>query len=183
MYAATLLSSRLLVVGMVAFPAFLFAAGLNHASSLASTSIPPCHHHRAEAIDVDDAAFGVTHWEEDAGYVFNETDHLHLVPGTIFGWRLKLREPMSTVMLREEFVLPAAPTYWGLGADTRLSDDRTVAVTERLVAPVDGWLAREWTMTEGDPAGPYEMRVFLNDQLVKTFRFDAHAHEGQHFEH
>lgn len=176
MYAATLLFSRLLLIGMLAFPVFAFVAGTAHTSSLRSTAIPPCHHHAVSGdIDVEQAQFGISTWEDDSGYVFTETDHTHLVPGTIFGWRLKLREPMSTVMLREEFVLPAAPAYWGLGPDTQLNEDRTVAITERRVSPTDGWLSREWTMTAGDPPGTYEMRVFLNDELVKTFHFNAHA--------
>jgi hypothetical protein len=178
MYAATLLFSRLLLIGMLAFPVFAFVVGVTHGSALRASAIPPCHHHAgpADSIDVEQAAFGISDWDEDAGYVFSETDHVHLVPGTTFGWRLKLREPMSSVMLREEFVLPSAPAYWGLGPDTRLNEDRTVAITERRVSPTDGWLSREWTMTAGDPAGDYEMRVFLDDQLVKTFRFNAHMH-------
>jgi hypothetical protein len=179
MYAATLLFSRLLLIGMLAFPVFAFVVGVTHTSSIRSTAIPPCHHHGAHqaSFDIEEAAFGISSWENDTGYVFTETDHVHLVPGTTFGWRLKLREPMSSVMLREEFVLPAAPAYWGLGPDTRLNEDRTVATTERRVSPTDGWLSREWTLTAGDPPGDYEMRVFLNDELVKTFHFNAHSHQ------
>ena len=177
MYAASLLFSRLLIVAAVALPAFCFGLGLTHNRAWRSAdSVPVCHHAAAPAgpVEVEEAAFGVSQWLEADGYIFSETDHIHLVPGTTFGWQLKLRDPTTSVMLREEFVLPAPPAHWGLGADTRLSDDRRTAVTEHLITPSEGWLQRDWSVTEGDPEGAYEMRVFLNDELVRTFKFEAH---------
>lgn len=120
-------------------------------------------------VDVQEAAFGVDAWNEDEGVVFLETDHIHLVPGTSFGWRLKLSAPDTAMLLREEFILPSPPAYWGISSETVLSDDRRVAITERVVTPDDGWLDGRWTVTPGDPAGPYQLRVFLDGALVQTF--------------
>jgi hypothetical protein len=84
-----------------------------------------------------------------------------------------LRTPDSALLLREEFVLPSAPAYWGLSTDSWLSADRRVAFTERVVTPDQGWLDGRWTVTPGDPTGPYEMRGFLDGDLVRTFQFVA----------
>jgi hypothetical protein len=122
---------------------------------------------------IEDAAFGINTMADDGSAQFVETSHIPLVPGTTFGWRLKLTMPDSSMMLREEFILPAPPTYWGVSSDTILSDDRMVAITERLVTPENGWLDGRWTVTPGDPEGPYQLRVFLDGTLVKTFRVTA----------
>jgi len=186
MYAAQLLFSRLLLVATIALPAFCFlTAGFHSGVWQRAQVVPPCHHQQQvnEApaqLVVEEAAFGVSRWLDGEGYVFSETDHIHLAPGTTFGWRLKLQSPLSNdpmraVLMREEFVLPSAPSNWGLGPNTQVSGDKKMAVTERVMSPTDGWLSREWSITEGDPEGAYEMRVFLDDKLVQTFQFEAHA--------
>lgn len=120
-----------------------------------------------------DAAFGVDTMLDDGSQYFFETNHIPLVPGTSFGWRLKLSVPDRPVLLREEFILPAPPAYWGVSPDTLLSDDRQVAITERIVTPENGRLESRWIVTPGDPAGAYRLRVFLDDALVSTFYVTA----------
>jgi hypothetical protein len=120
-----------------------------------------------------DAAFGVDAMLDDGSQYFFETKHIPLVPGTSFGWRLKLAEPDRPMLLREEFVLPAPPAYWGVSSDTMLSDDRRVAITERIVTPENGRLESRWVVTPGDPAGRYRLRVFLDDALVGNFYVTA----------
>lgn len=176
MHGALPLFSRLALIGAIALPTWAITVCMSRCPLEDVAELPPCHGHGELATDVEvvDAAFGIDTWLEGEGYVFTETDHLHLVPGTSFGWRLQLKNPAETVLLREEFVLPDAPAYWGLGPDTRLSDDRRVAITERFVPAVDGFLSSQWTVTPGDPSGVYEMRVFLDGQLVRTFAVEAH---------
>jgi hypothetical protein len=132
-----------------------------------------CNLSRALPPGVEEVAFGVDTMRDDGSPTFFETNHIPLVAGTSFGWRLKLAMPDGAMMLREEFILPAPPAYWGVSSDTFLSDDRMVAITERIVTPDNGWLDGRWTVTPGDPSGPYVLRVFLDGTLVKTFRVTA----------
>lgn len=123
---------------------------------------------------VDAALFGVEMpMGDEGGAYFVETDRVPLVTGATFGWRIKLRDDAQVVRLREELELPAAPRIWRHTEDTLITSDRTTAVTERAVHPSDGWLENAWSFTDGDPAGRYRLRVYLDDELVKEFSFFA----------
>lgn len=123
---------------------------------------------------VEAAYFGVEMPADDEGTVyFVETERVPLVTGATFGWRIKLNDDAQVVHLREELELPAAPHVWHHTDDTRISADRTTAITERTVHPREGWIDNAWAFTDGDPAGLYKLRVFLDGQLVKEFSFFA----------
>lgn len=123
---------------------------------------------------LDAALFGLYVPADDrGGAYFIETDRLPLVRGATFGWKIRLLESAAGVRLREELELPAAPRTWQLGAGAHLSDDGTVAITERWSSAPDGWLENAWSFTDGDPAGVYRLRVFVDDELVQEFRFLA----------
>lgn len=131
-----------------------------------------CPHAAASTLWVDDALFGVEMPLADGqGAVLVESDRVPLVEGTTFSWRAHLSDHPPWVKLREELVLPAAPEIWRHTESTRISDDRRVAITEEVIRPEGGWVANGWAITEGDPPGEYELRVYLDDQHVKTFRF------------
>ena len=135
-----------------------------------------CGHALGRApVTVQSAAFGVESWSEDAGYVFTETDRLVFEAGARFGWRIRLNNPADSVLLREELVLPASPLRWTVSPSTQIAADGQRATTTKVVWPAHGWISNGWTLTEGDPLGPYETRVFLNGVLVRTFRFDVAA--------
>lgn len=123
---------------------------------------------------VDAALFGVEMpMGDEGGAFFVETDRVPLVTGATFGWRIKLNDDAQVVRLREELELPAAPHIWRHTEDTLITSDRTTAVTERALHPSDGWIENAWSFTEGDPAGLYRLRVYLDDELVREFRFHA----------
>ncbi len=164
MYGVRLVLGRLLMIGAVALFSYSFLQGA------------VCRCHLADDLPelmISDAQFGIETWDADAGYIYDETDTVVLEPGTSFGWRIKLKNPVTTVRLTEEFVLPAPPAHWGLTRDTEVTADRRVAVTEKNVTPEDGWIDNGWVVTEGDPEGLYEMRIYLDGDLVQTFRFNA----------
>lgn len=123
---------------------------------------------------VEAALFGVEMPTNDEGQlVFVETERVPLVTGATFGWRIKLRDDSQVVQLREELELPAAPHVWRHTEDTLITSDRTTAITERSLHPRDGWIENAWSFTDGDPAGRYKLRVYLDGQLVKEFSFFA----------
>lgn len=129
---------------------------------------------------VDVAMFGVEMPVDDAGATFFvETSRVPLVVGATFGWRMHLVGKGQTVKLREELTLPAPPRTWRHDGHTDVSADHRTAVTERAVSPADGWLENYWSFTEGDPEGLYTLRIFVDDQLAREFRFRVDSLEGR----
>lgn len=158
-----------LAASLVATVSWAVVDGLAGGSRCACPGEAPRDHPR-----IDAALFGVEMpMGDEGGAFFVETDRVPLVTGATFGWRIKLNDDAPVVRLREELELPAPPRIWRHTEDTLITSNRTTAVTERVLHPSDGWIENAWSFTEGDPAGRYTMRVFLDDELVKEFRFFA----------
>jgi hypothetical protein len=52
-----------------------------------------------------------------------------------------------------------------------ISPDRKTAVTERIVPTRVGFIANEWRFAPGDPTGAHAIRVYIDGQLIRDFRF------------
>ena len=106
-----------------------------------------------------------------------EFDPTHVVPnreGVQYGWQIELKTELEMIRWKEEFQLPEAPKNWNSSnaqPGYSVSADRRTSVTERTVPNMDGVLYNSWIVAPGDPSGPHEMRVYVEGQLVKTFRF------------
>jgi hypothetical protein len=57
------------------------------------------------------------------------------------------------------------------GENLEVTDNGLVGVTERTERARGGVLEHGWIITEGDPAGPYELQLFVDGWHVQTFRF------------
>ena len=88
-----------------------------------------------------------------------------------FGWIARLEAPRHQVRVREELVLPSAPAIWEVGPDTRISDDGTTAITEMTLSGADGTLVNGWSLSEGDPAGEYTLRIIVDGVRVQEMTF------------
>ena len=101
---------------------------------------------------------------------------LPLQDGQQFGWRMQLQSKLTTVRVREELTLPTEPRTWG-DPDPELkrktSADGRTATTELLLVPVDGVIQFSWTVTRGDPAGTWVLKVQVEDLPVQIFRLQA----------
>jgi hypothetical protein len=100
---------------------------------------------------------------------FVPTDVVPLEVGTTFGWRLHVTDDRP-VSWHEELTAPAPPREW-LGDDFVVVDSGRTAISDHTVAPVDGVIEHAWIITEGDPAGMHELRVFVDDALAADFHF------------
>jgi hypothetical protein len=120
--------------------------------------------HVACGVQAAPAQFGVV----DGTGRFTETEVVPLVIGQEFGWRMPVGE--GTHVWREVLVAPAAPREW-IGDDLQIENNGLVGVTERTEVARNGLIEHGWIITEGDPAGPYEMQLFVDDKHVSTFRF------------
>ncbi len=114
---------------------------------------------------VADTDFGVY----DCGG-FTETTMVDLIPGETFGWRLSVPDNRP-VMWREELVLPEAPAQWSGSNFVDIKDGGRTAVTAGVDIPYAGELAHAWSITDGDPPGDYELRLWVDGRLHEIFRF------------
>ena len=120
---------------------------------------PTCgQHHRP-------VAFGVV----DEMGALSATDVVPLVAGQQFGWEIDVGDS-GLHTWREVLITPAAPREW-VGDDLTLLDGGKVGITERTEVAVGGVLGHSWTITDGDPAGPHVVELWLDGRLVKRVPF------------
>ncbi len=145
------------------------AAPAQPAGSDPKSSIAPAK------IEVVSAQFGVFGADENGRRMLLETDHFPAIVSAPYGWYIIFKTSKPTVVWREEFELPEEPPTWGpgeaLGIFT-ISPDRRTAVTERIVPTRVGFIANEWRYAPGDPIGAHKMRVYIDGQLIKEFKFE-----------
>lgn len=150
------------------FFALLVCAGLP-----ASAAGPP----QAQArVTVTQAHAGLLGPPAAAPSQFVPSTTLPLQDGQQFGWRMQLQTKLTTVRVREELTLPTEPRTWGdpePELKRKTSADGRTATTEMLLVPVDGVIQFSWTVTRGDPAGTWVLKVQVEDLPVQTFRLQA----------
>ena len=133
-------------------------------------------------IEVVSAQFGVFGTDDEGRRVLLETDRFPAVVSAPYGWYIVFKTDRPTVVWREEFELPVAPPSWGPGEAMGIyviSPDRKTAVTERIIPTRLGFVANEWRYAPGDPIGAHAMRVYLDGQLVREFKFDIEEGPAQ----
>jgi hypothetical protein len=133
-------------------------------------------------IEVVSAQFGVFGADQDGRRILLETDRFPAVVSAPYGWYIVFKTDKPTVVWREEFELPVAPPTWGPGEAMGvyvISPDRKTAVTERIIPTRLGFVANEWRYAPGDPIGAHAMRVYLDGQLIREFRFDIEEGPAQ----
>lgn len=95
------------------------------------------------------------------------------MPGIQYMWKLKTNFK-APIFVREEFILPEAPSTWKVkSASAQLVDGGRECVMESFQPVDDGWVAHAWTVSPGDPSGLYEIRISLNGKPAHTFVFNV----------
>lgn len=133
------------------------------------------------SVEVVKAQFGVFGADDRGHRVLFETDKFPAMIAAPYGWYIIYKTDKPTVIWREEFELPNSLEDWGpgemLGLFT-LSPDRKTAVTERIVPSGLGFIANEWRYAPGDPVGAHAIRVYIDGQLIRDFRFNIENGPG-----
>lgn len=102
---------------------------------------------------------------------FTATGDVPLEEGQQFGFRIYIRGDGRSVPMKIVTIAPAAPRTWGKPSESlKISPDGRMATWEGLV-PTEKLVEKFGEIAEGDPEGNYEMRVYISDQLVKTFKY------------
>lgn len=134
-------------------------------------------------IEVVSAQFGVFGSDASGRRVLLETARFPAIVSAPYGWYIIFKTDKPTVVWREEFELPIAPPTWGPGEAMgifTISPDRKTAVTERIIPTRLGFVANEWRYAPGDPLGQHAMRVYIDGQLIREFKFDIEEGPAQH---
>ena len=126
-------------------------------------------------LHVVSAQFGVFGADAMGRRVLFETTNFPAIAAAPYGWYIIFKTDKPTIVWREEFELPTPLDDWGpgevLGIYT-ISPDRRTAVTERIVPTRVGFIANEWRFAPGDPIGAHAMRIYIDGQLIRDFRFN-----------
>lgn len=125
-------------------------------------------------VEVIASRFGVFVVNEQGNIEIFESSVVPAIPNLLYGWFLVFKANKKVVVWREEFELPVPLENWGpLEALGRIiiSPDRKTAVTERLVETSQKFISNTWNFVPSDPLGPHVIRVYIDGQLVKEFRF------------
>ena len=147
------------------------------ASSQAETPVKA-----AAELEVVSAQFGVFGADATGRRVLLETLRFPAIVSAPYGWYVIFKTDKPTVVWREEFELPEAPPTWGPGEAMgifTISPDRKTAVTERVIPTKVGFIANEWRYAPGDPIGAHAMRIYIDGQLIKEFKFNIEEGPAQ----
>ncbi|GIL06760.1 MAG: hypothetical protein AMXMBFR72_12620 [Betaproteobacteria bacterium] len=146
-------------------------------------AVPAASTFKAAQVEVVSAQFGVFGADPSGRRILFETNKFPAITAAPYGWYIVFKTDKPTVIWREEFELPEAPPTWGPGEAMgiyTISPDRKTAVTERIIPTRLGFIANEWRYAPGDPIGAHAMRVYIDGQLIREFKFDIEeAPEGQ----
>jgi hypothetical protein len=150
-------------------------------TSDASPQIAAARARKGGPFEVTSAQFGIFGADSEGHRILFETDRFPAVIAAPYGWYIIFKTNKPTVVWREEFELPEPPPSWGpgeaLGIYT-ISPDRKTAVTERVIPTRLGFIANEWRYAPGDPIGAHAMRIYIDGQLVREFKFNIEDGPG-----
>lgn len=110
------------------------------------------------------------------------------LPGVQYAWKLKCKNT-NPLFVKEEFTLPEPPSTWKIKQDeaaTELTKGGQQCILESFQPTDDGYIGHSWTVSAGDPAGRYEIKIWLNGNFAHQFIFNvgeplAKAKEGREF--
>ena len=130
------------------------------------------HAEAPSSLDVIKKQFGIL-TEVDDCFNFVPVTKVPLVIGQSFGWLLRVKTDRAKVVVREEQTLAAPPASFGTGDNASdISSDGRTCITELHLEPdEDGLIYNFWEVAKGDPAGPASFRLFIDDELVASFKF------------
>lgn len=150
-------------------------------SEASTSSGPSAANLKSAPLNVVSAQFGVFGADPTGRRVLFETNNFPAITAAPYGWYIIFKTDKPTVVWREEFELPTPLDNWGPGETMgiyTISPDRKTAVTERIVPTRVGFIANEWRYAPGDPIGAHAIRVYIDGQLVKDFRFNIQDGPG-----
>jgi hypothetical protein len=177
-HPATALLTGLLSVAVLASCA---ASGGGPTEPSAASSGGAAANLKSAPLNVVSAQFGVFGADPAGRRVLFETNNFPAITAAPYGWYIIFKTDKPTVVWREEFELPTPLENWGPGETMgiyTISPDRKTAVTERIVPTRVGFIANEWRYAPGDPIGAHAIRVYIDGQLVKDFRFNIEDGPG-----
>ncbi|WP_026733161.1 hypothetical protein [Fischerella sp. PCC 9605] len=130
---------------------------------------------KAQPIAVNKVEFGVLRVDKGGKVTLIPTNKVPLLEGTVYGWRVQLRDYQGEVTWREVFQLPQRPETWGTTNTDNfsLSTDGTAAETKRTDLTKDGVITNSWTIAAGDPMGKHIIEVYIDDRRIAAFEFEV----------
>ena len=97
--------------------------------------------------------------------------------GQRFGWIIEVRTTRRSLAVREEYLLPAAPTAQEeadpVSEALKLFARNRRQVSQRQLVPMDGKISGEWTIGPNEAAGHRHLQVVIEGLVQSDFEFDV----------
>jgi hypothetical protein len=126
-------------------------------------SVSPC----VFALEVVQAEFGVFDASDPQRMVFSRTSVIPLREGQRYGWVIQLAGAKSSVSVYEEYLSPNQA-----GDDLQIPLEKRTLLGQRRLAPIDGQIFGEWTVSARDTSGTRTLEVFVEGQSAARFEFE-----------
>lgn len=122
-----------------------------------------------------DAVFGLFKLAKSSDVLdFKVANTVPLVVDQNYGWVMKLNQKTGKVRVLERMTLPEAPKVWGTGGQAfGTSADRKVMSMDVTLTVYNGTISKSWDVVSGDPAGHYQITVFVENSAPVQFEFDV----------
>lgn len=105
---------------------------------------------------------------------FKASNTVPLVVNQNYGWIVKLNQMTGKIRVLERMTLPEAPKTWGTGGQAfGTSADRKTMSMDVTLNVYNGAISKSWDVVSGDPAGHYQITVFIENSAPLQFEFDV----------
>ena len=99
--------------------------------------------------------------------------------GICYQWVVFVEPENRTLTVREVLDLPGPAPNWDTDSDdddedetTAVNQEGTRSITQFSDSLDDSEISHEWCVAEGDPLGPYHIRVYVGDREIQQIDFD-----------
>lgn len=127
----------------------------------------------AQAVKVRSAEFYSETVGADGPATSQRTNIIPHRLGSCYSWILRVDRQERSIVVREQFDLPAPATRWGpsAGVRTEVAGDKASATSDIPESLDDGILTNGWCVAEGDPVGKYVITVEAEGVRLHRFEF------------
>jgi hypothetical protein len=125
----------------------------------------------SEELIVLKSTLGLINFEPTGKSVFTPTKTIPFVEKQAYGWIIKLNSNKK-IKWREEVTFPETPSLALITSKKlKINTDGKTAVFEKEVTPNNGVIHHQWTISKDDMKGKYIVKIFTEDNLLKSFEF------------
>ena len=137
---------------------------------LSTATLAACSANSYPPVEVLHSDRGRIDRDKDGTILFIKTDQIPFREGESYVWRMYIRTNKAKIKVTEE-VTVSGPTTWGGTSDLKVSNNGRTVTKAREIDNASGIVVGAWKITDGDPAGPVQIKVTIENTVVQQFNF------------